>query len=151
MNYSDLRVYLGLDHDEFEQLLDATPPAQHEAWMAMAQVSDNLEQLPSRYNRPPETADYDPVHDALEATSEAAFARLDALIREHEEFRQARKESPSGRRRSGKRVRRDPLCDDDRKLHILKRQSHALHEQAMDCDVARRLVGKVAKIGGYRT
>lgn len=143
MNYSDLRVYLGLDFDEFEQLLAASSPAQVEAWMAMAQVSDNLEQLPSRYNRPPETAEDDPVHDTLEATSAAAFARLDALIKEHEEFRQARKDAPSGRRRGGKRGRRDPLCREQRYYDEVE----AAETAGMDCEAARRLAVKVKNLG----
>lgn len=175
MNYHDLRRYLGLDEAEFGMLLISARPEQVEAWADMAQVSDNLEQLPGRYNRPPETEDDDPVHRRLDALSEAAFARLDALIAEHEEFRRARAEAPSGRRRGGKRRAFTPAQDRQFKREMREynegqawavergfEPDPEIRELAMErsavnfwsetdpdiaCDAARRLAAKVKNLG----
>lgn len=122
MNVHDLRRYLGLDVSEFAYLLAAQPDAL-ERYAPFVAASDNLEQLPSRYNRPPAAPEDDPVHAELDAVSRAAFARLEALIAEHEAFRRSRTEPSSGRRRVSRggrnygksdavnRARRDPLCN----------------------------------------
>lgn len=112
MNDQELRRYLDLSEEEFSFL----SPSRRDAYRDLAAVSDSLEQLPSRYNRPPETDEDDVVHAALEALSVEAFARLEALIKAHEDFRRVRADAPQGRprgrRRGGRGVTRDPLCDD---------------------------------------
>lgn len=115
MNSKELQVYLGLSEEEFGYLVMNSGGGALQAYSGLDAVSDNLEQLLSRYNRPPKTSDDDPVHDALEARSVAAFARLEALIKAHEEFRRARAEgsygAPVGRRRRQGRGGRNPAYD----------------------------------------
>lgn len=132
MTDRELRTYLSISEEEFEHLLRRLPPARLEAYRALAAVSDNLEQLPSRYNRPPVTADDDPVHLELEARSAAAFAALDALIKAHEEFRRARADGAQ-RPRNGRRGRW--VVEPD------------MGEHCIPPDVARRLAAKVRNLG----
>jgi len=52
MSNHELRGYLGLSIYEFERFLEVTHPDKVEAYRELALLSSNLEQLPTKYNRP---------------------------------------------------------------------------------------------------
>jgi hypothetical protein len=110
MSDNALRQYLGLDWNEFGHLADATRRVGYvDTLRCLDGTSSSLDQLASKYNRPPKA---DEESDArLEALSRAAFARLDAYAAENEAFRRARSNSsPRGRNR-----RREDQEEDGRK------------------------------------
>jgi hypothetical protein len=100
MSNHELRGYLGLSIYEFERFLEVTHPDKVEAYRELALLSSNLEQLPTKYNRPPEPDEASDSH--LDACSVAAFARLDAAEQANEASRQKRSEG-TPRARQGRR------------------------------------------------
>lgn len=108
MNDRELSTYLGLGFSEFQQLQSRLDPATIEGYRLLDEVSPNLEQLPTRLNRPPEaTEDSDA---QLEALSVAAFGRLEASAQANEAFRRQRADGASRARQRRQRDPRDPLC-----------------------------------------
>ena len=73
MNDRELATYLGLSEYEFEQLVEAAPPSKLAVYRYLAEVSANLEQLATKYNRPPAaTMASDDAEDAASDTIGAA-------------------------------------------------------------------------------
>lgn len=70
-----LSRYLGLDHDEFQQLRGRLSPDTLERYRSLDLVALTLEQYATKYNRPPVPTEESDAQ--LETTQVAAFARLE--------------------------------------------------------------------------